>query len=86
MGGNLSNHGPMATEVLARRGMAGPIRLRLEQLAALPGWRQSPAALSPAREPGEARRRLAELVEVATLRHQPPVTLRAVREEAGVPS
>lgn len=58
----------------------GPIRLRLEQLAALPGWRQSLAALSPAREPEEARRQLAELVEAATLRylthgHASPVLL-----------
>jgi hypothetical protein len=59
---------------------SGPIRLRLGQLASLPGWTGSVAALREGASPEQARDLLAELVTAATLRyldygHASPVLL-----------
>ena len=47
----------------------GPIAGRLTRLGDLDGWPESTAALRPAADPDEARARIVELVDAATLRY-----------------
>jgi hypothetical protein len=47
----------------------GPIRIRLGRLAELAEWPDAAAALRPANDPEDARRRLTALVDAATVRY-----------------